>query len=126
VIVTEITERADVGFMELGNEGMEVGEAVLAITGINLNERSLEIIEGARGRNELWKSFPKRSEVRIYEEGGVEFHLLVIIQERCTCKEVLELREVAADLRGMGWIKNWCIGFSGDWHVKSRFSHDTR
>jgi len=114
---------ANVGFMKLGNEGMKVGEVVLAITDVNLNKRSLEIAEGARGRNELWKSFPKRSEVWIYKESGVELHLLVIVQEIGTCKEPFELREVAADLRGMGWIENRCVGFSGDQHVKSGFCH---
>ena len=48
MVVTEIMKRADVGFMELGNKGMKVGEAVLAITSINLDKRSLEIAEGAR------------------------------------------------------------------------------
>ena len=89
---------ANVGFIELGNQGMKVREAVLAITNVNLNKRSLEIAEGTRGRNELWKSFPKRSEVRIYKERGVELHLLVIIQEIGTCKEPFELCEVPVDL----------------------------
>jgi len=89
---------ANVGFMELGNEGMKVREVVLAITDVNLNKRSLEIAEGARDRNELWKCFPKRSEVWIYKERGVELHLLVIVQEIGTCKEPFELREVPADL----------------------------
>jgi hypothetical protein len=48
MVVTEIMKRADVGFMELRNEGMKVGEDVLAITGINLDKRSLEVVEGAR------------------------------------------------------------------------------
>ena len=48
VVVTEIAKRADVGFMELGNKRMKVGEAVLAITGVNLDKRSLEIAKGAR------------------------------------------------------------------------------
>ena len=126
MIVTEIVERVDVGFMELGNEGMEVREAVLAISSINLNERSLEGVKGARSRNELWKSFPKRSEVWIYKECGVELHLLVIIQEIGMCKETLKLCEVAADLQRVGWIKNQCIGFSGDWHIKTGFGHGTR
>ena len=48
VVVTEIMKRADVRFMELGNKGMKVREAVLAITSVNLDKRSLEIAEGAR------------------------------------------------------------------------------
>jgi len=116
-------KRVDVGFIELGNEGVKVGEVVLAITDVNLNKCSLEIAKSARGRNELWKCFPKRSEVRIYKERGVELHFLVIVQEIGTCKEPFELREVPADLQGMGWIENRCIGFSGDRHVKSRFGH---
>lgn len=98
MVVTEIAKRADVGFMELGNKRMKVGEAVLAITGINLDKRSLEIAKGARSRYELWKSFPKRSEVRIYEESGVELHLLMIMEEVGTCEEALELCKVPADL----------------------------
>jgi hypothetical protein len=123
VVVTEIVKRVDVRSVELGNKGMKVREAVLAITGINLDKRSLEIAEGARSQYELWKSFPKRSEVRIYKESGVELHLLMIMQEVGTCEETLELCEVLADLQGMGWIKNRHIGFARDWHVKSGFCH---
>ena len=59
MVVTETMKGVDVGFMKLGNEGMKVGERVLAITNLNLNKCSLEIAESARGRNELWKCFPK-------------------------------------------------------------------
>ena len=123
MVVIEIAEGVNVGFMGLGNEGMKVGEGVFAITSVNLNKRSLEIVEGARSRDELWKSFPKRSEVRIYKERGVKLHLLMIMRDGGTCEEALELREVAVDLRGVRWIENWRIEFSGDWHVKSGFSH---
>ena len=81
MVVAEIAEGVNVGIMGLGDEGMKVGEGVLAITSVNLNKRSLEIVEGARRRVELWKSFPKRSEARIYKERGVELHFLVITQE---------------------------------------------
>jgi len=86
MIVVEIAKGVNVGFMELGNEGMKVGEGVLAISSIDRNKRSLEIVEGARRRIELRKRFPKRREVRIYKERGVEFHLLVIMRDGGTCE----------------------------------------
>ena len=79
MIVVEIAKGVNVRFMRLRDEGMEVSEGVLAISGIDRNKRSLEIVKGARWRDELWKSFPKRSEVRIYKESGVELHLLMIM-----------------------------------------------
>lgn len=87
----------NIGFTELGNEGMKVGDAILAVI-IHLDERSLEIAEGARSGDELWKCFPKRSEVRIYKECGVELHLLMILQKVGMHEEPLELREVPVDL----------------------------
>jgi hypothetical protein len=87
----------NIGFTELGSEGMKVGDAVLAVN-IHPDERSLEIAEGARSRGELWKSFPKHSEVWIYKERGVELHLLMILQKVCSCEEPLELRKVPVDL----------------------------
>ena len=126
MVVIEITKGMNVGFMGLGNEGAKVGEGVLAITNISLDKRSLEIPEGARSGDELWKCFPKCSEVRIYKEGGIELHLLMIMQESSACEEALKLCEVPMDRRWMGWIKNWCIGFSWDWHIKSRFGHGSQ
>ena len=59
MVVTEIMKKVDVRFMELGNKGVKVRVAVLAISNVNLNKCHLEVVESARSQNKLWKSFPK-------------------------------------------------------------------
>ena len=98
MVIAEIGKGADHRASGCGDKCVKIRSLVLSKSGVCSDECGLEIGKGARGRLELWESFPKVCEVRINKEGGIELHFLLIMSEGRSDEEMLELGKISTNL----------------------------
>ena len=91
MVVIEVTEGSHGGAISRSDEGVKIGNAVLAKTNVGVDERSFEVGKGARRRRKFRESFPKVGEIWIDKKRGVELHLGLIMGEIGFFEEVLKL-----------------------------------
>src|SRR6266567_1404534 len=72
MVVAEIRKGADHRASGHSDKSIKIRSLVLSKSGVCSDECGLEIGKGARGRLELWESFPKVSEIGIDKKGRVE------------------------------------------------------